>query len=230
MNTNDIREKLFSMQDLKYKKFHSSLCPNTDNIIGVRIPQIRNLVKEIITSDYKKFLDNNIPKYYEELVLQGLIIGNAKLSLDETFYYLEKFIPKINNWAVCDTTCSSLKIAKKNLDVMWIFLQKYLNSEQEFEIRFGLVMLLDYYLDDDKYIDKIFKIIDDINHEGYYVKMAIAWLISVAFIKQKEKTREYLMNNQLDKFTYNKSLQKIIESYRVSQKEKEEIIKLKRYD
>jgi len=228
MDNNKIREKLFLMQDLKYKQFHSSLCPNTNNIIGVRIPKIRSLAKEIIKDDYKKFLDNANSKYYEELVLQGIVIGNAKIGIEETFYYLEKFIPKIDNWAVCDTTCSSLKITKKNLNIMWEFLQKYINSTNEFEIRFGLVMLLQYYLESDDYIEQIFKITDSIKHDGYYVKMAIAWLISIAFIKQKEKTWQYLKNNELDKFTYNKSLQKIIESYRVTKEEREQIKKIKK--
>ena len=103
----NIREELFDKQDLKYKEFHSGLCPNVDKIIGVRIPELREMAKEIAKTNYEEFLENAQDEYYEELVLQGLVIGYAKISIEETLKYLEKFVPKINSWAVCDTTCSN---------------------------------------------------------------------------------------------------------------------------
>ena len=224
---NNIREQLFKKQDLKYKEFHSSLCPNVDKIIGVRIPQLRIMAKEIAKSDYKDFLENAQDEYYEELVLQGLVIGYAKISIEETFEYLKKFVPKINSWAVCDTTCSNLKITKKYMQGMWEFLEQYINSDKEYEIRFALVMYLNYYLTDE-YIDEILQKIDKIENKEYYVQMAIAWLVSFAYIKQKEKTEIYLKKNNLDKFTLNKSIQKICESYRVSDEDKQKLRKLKK--
>ena len=224
---NNIREQLFKKQDLKYKEFHSSLCPNVDKIIGVRIPQLRIMAKEIAKSDYKDFLENAQDEYYEELVLQGLVIGYAKISIEETFEYLKKFVPKINSWAVCDTTCSNLKITKKNMQEMWEFLEQYINSDKEYEIRFALVMYLNYYLTDE-YIDEILQKIDKIENKEYYVQMAIAWVVSFAYIKQKEKTEIYLQKNNLDKFTLNKSIQKICESYRVSDEDKQKLRKLKK--
>ena len=224
---NNIREQLFKKQDLKYKEFHSSLCPNVDKIIGVRIPQLRIMAKEIAKSDYKDFLENAQDEYYEELVLQGLVIGYAKISIEETFEYLKKFVPKINSWAVCDTTCSNLKITKKYMQEMWEFLEQYINSDKEYEIRFALVMYLNYYLTDE-YIDEILQKIDKIENKEYYVQMAIAWVVSFAYIKQKEKTEIYLQKNNLDKFTLNKSIQKICESYRVSDEDKQKLRKLKK--
>ena len=223
----NIREKLFEKQDLKYKEFHSSLCPNVDNIIGVRVPDLRKMAKEIASQDYKKFLSQAKDDYYEELLLQGLVIGYAKISIEDTFKYLKKFVPKINSWAVCDITCSNLKITKKYMKEMWEFLEQYINSKNEYEIRFALVMYLNYFLTDD-YIDEILLKIDKITNEEYYVQMAIAWLISFAYIKQKEKTEKYLLKNKLDKFTLNKSIQKICESYRVSKEDKEKLRKLKK--
>lgn len=224
---NKIRNELFAKQDLKYKEFHSSLCPNVDKIIGVRVPELRKMAKEIANNDYEEFLANAENQYYEELLLQGLVIGYAKISIEEIFKYLKIFVPKINNWAVCDTTCSNLKITKRYMKEMWEFLEQYINSKNEYEIRFALVMYLNYYLIDE-YIDKILQKIDKIENKEYYVQMAIAWLISFAYIKQKEKTEKYLLKNNLDKFTQNKSIQKICESYRVSNKDKEKLKKLKR--
>lgn len=223
----NIREQLFAKQDLKYKEFHSSLCPNVDKIIGVRVPELRKMAKEIALQDYAQFLEQSKDEYYEELVLQGLVIGYAKISIEETFKYLEIFVPKINSWAVCDTTCSNLKITKKYMKEMWKFLEQYINSKNEYEIRFALVMYLNYYLTDE-YIDEILHKIDKITNKEYYVQMAIAWLLSFAYIKQKKKTEKYLLKNNLDEFTQNKAIQKICESYRVSNENKEKLRKLKR--
>lgn len=223
----NIREQLFAKQDLKYKEFHSSLCPNVDKIIGVRVPELRKMAKEIALQDYAQFLEQAKDEYYEELVLQGLVIGYAKISIKEIFKYLEKFIPKINSWAVCDTTCSNLKITKKHMREMWGFLEKYINSKNEYEIRFALVMYLNYFLTDE-YIDEILQKIDKITSKEYYVQMAIAWLVSFAYIKQKEKTDKYLLQNNLDEFTQNKAIQKICESYRVSNEDKEKLRKYKK--
>lgn len=223
----DTRKKLFEMQDLKYKEFHSSLCPNVDKIIGVRIPQIRAMAKEIASNEYKEFLENAQDEYYEELVLQGLVIGYAKISIEETFEYLKEFVPKINSWAVCDTTCSNLKITKKHMQEMWDFLDQYINSDKEYEIRFALVMYLNYFLTDE-YIDEILQKISKIENKEYYVQMAIAWLVSTAYVEQREKTETFLKQNNLDKFTQNKSIQKIRESYRVSKEDKERVKKYKK--
>ena len=223
----NVRDQLFEKQDLKYKEFHSSLCPNVDRIIGVRVPELRKMAKEIAVQDYAQFLQTCEDRYYEEFVLQGLVIGYAKISIQETFEYLKKFVPKINSWAVWDTTCSNLKIAKKYMKEMWDFLEQYINSQNEYEIRFALVMYLNYYLTDE-YIDEILKKIDKIISKEYYVQMAIAWLISFSYIKQKDKTEKYLKRNNLDKFTHNKSIQKICESFRVDEKDKEKLRKLKK--
>ena len=109
MNIVDI---LFSMRDLKYKEFHSSLCPGTDNIIGVRIPELRKLSKELYKKD-KNVLTKIGDKYYEEILLQGLVISLSTESVDKKLKMIEKYVPKIDNWAVCDTFCASLKINKK---------------------------------------------------------------------------------------------------------------------
>ena len=227
MTKEEIRQKLYQMQDLKYKEFHSSLCPNVNNIIGVQVPKLRSIAKELAKNNYKEYINLEDITFYEEKIIQGLLIGISNISIKETKQYLEKFIPKIDSWAVCDVVCSSLKIANRYQEEMWEFLKKYIKSNNEFEIRFALVMYLDYYLNN-KYIDKVLENISKIKSDKYYVQMAIAWLLSVSYIKQKDKTLRYLNNNNLDDFTYNKAPQKIIESYRVSKEEKELIKSMKR--
>lgn len=222
-----ITEKLFKLADKKYQEFHSGLCPNTDNIIGVRIPKLREMAKEIAKENPKEFLNRIDDTYYETVMLYGMVIGYMKADVEERQKYLDIFVPKINNWAICDCCTSTYKFTNKNLEKMWNYIQKYLKSNQEFEIRFSVIMMVDYYLNE-QYIDKVFTEINKIRHEGYYVKMGVAWLISVAFIKYEEKTRKFLANNQLDDFTYNKALQKIIESKRVPQEIKSEMKNLKR--
>lgn len=214
-----IREKLISLSDEKYRKFHSGLCPNTNNIMGVRVPLLRSFAKELVKEDWKKYLEGAQNEYYEEIMLQGMVIGLAKMSNEERIQYIQSFVPKIDNWAICDVFCASLKFTNKNLELVWEFLDKYLKSDKEFEIRFGVVMLLDYYIRDE-YIKDVLNILNNISHDGYYVKMAVAWAISVSYIKYPNETVIFLKNNNLDDFTYNKSIQKIIESYRVSEEDK----------
>ena len=227
MNNKEIREKLFELQDLKYKEFHSSLCPNTYNIIGVRTPELRKLSKDIAKGDIDKYLLNAKDDYYEEVLLQGMVIGLIKNDFEKVCYYLKSFIPKIYNWAICDMTVAGLKITKKYQKEMLEFLKPYLKSKEEFELRFAIVMLLDFYITDE-YIDMTLKELNKVKHEAYYVKMAVSWAISIAYVKYPKKTMMLLKNNNLDDFTYNKALQKIVESYRVDDKTKEKIRKMKR--
>lgn len=223
----EIRNKLFSLVDEEYQKFHTSLCPGTNNIIGVRVPVLRNVAKEIVKGDWRTYLKTAQNEYYEEIMLQGMVIGLAKMELQERLEYIKKFVPKIDNWAVCDVTCAGLKFTQKYMKEMWEFLRPYINSDKEFEIRFGVVMLLDFYITEE-YITQVLRILNNIHHEGYYVKMSVAWAISICYIKFPKETMELLQNNELDTFTYNKALQKIIESYRVTKEDKERIRKMKR--
>ncbi|HBJ2611902.1 TPA: DNA alkylation repair protein [Clostridium botulinum] len=214
-----IREQIFELADEKYQKFSSSLLPNTDNILGVRLPQLRKLAKAIAKDDWREFMANYDSKYFEEIMLQGLVLGYVKADIEEILQYVADFIPKIDNWSVCDSFCAGLKFTKNNMERVWNFIQPFLSSNKEFEVRFGVVMLLDFYIND-KYIDEVIKFLDAIKHPGYYAKMAVAWTISICYIKFPKQTMEYLKNNTLDDFTYNKSLQKITESLRVDKETK----------
>ncbi len=222
-----IVEKLYNLQDVKYQKFHSKLCPGTTNIIGVRTPELRKLAKEILRGDYQKFLQKVRNEYYEETLLEGLVIAEAKLPLAEKIDLIQKFVPKINNWAVCDLVCSSFKFKTHELPEIWNFITKYQTSSQEFELRFMIVMMMDYFLTTKK-LPEVFAIVNQIKSEAYYVKMAIAWLVSMALIKQRDETLAFLEKNNLPDWTQNKAIQKIRESYRVSDADKQLVLRYKR--
>ena len=224
---NEIIKELLNNQDLEYKKFHSKLCTTKYEIIGVRVPTVKEIAKRYSKEHGIKVIDELSNEYYEEVLIKGLIIGYSKESNEIRETYIKKFIPEIDNWAICDSTISNMKFIKKDLDLFYEFItNNYQNSKDTYSLRFMIVVFLNYYLES-KYIKNILNIIDNINSSEYYVNMAIAWLLSIAYIKNKEITIEYLNNNNLDKFTYNKAIQKICESYQVSKEEKE-LLKLKK--
>lgn len=222
-----IKEQIMELAEEEYRLFNSKLIPNIDNITGVRLPALRKIAQRIARSDWRSYLAEAEDDYFEETMLQGMVIGYAVKDIDEMLEYTARFVPKINNWSVCDSFCGGLKHTRSHLDKVWDFLQPYLQSDQEYDLRFGAVMLLEYYVLED-YIDRVLQILDGIRHEGYYVKMAVAWAVSICYIKLPEPTLAYLQHSTLDLFTYNKALQKITESYRVDQATKQMIRSMKR--
>lgn len=229
----ELLQQLQQLAEETYKDFNCKLIPGLDKnqVLGVRIPAIRKLAKKLVKGDWQSYLSEmeNCETYYEEILLQAMVIGAAKMDSDLRLHYIARFVPRIDNWAVCDTFCSDLKFADKqeNRQLVWDFLQPYLASNEEYEMRFGIVMLLGHYIDQE-YIDRILKIMESISHEGYYVKMAVAWALSMCYVTFPEKTEILLRGNQLDHFTQNKTIQKIRESYRVSGEDKERLKGLKR--
>lgn len=229
---NRIIEELISLKDEKYKEFNKKLCPDTKNeMLGIRVPILRKLATKIAKSEeynWEEFVKNKDVKYFEEIQLQGLIIAYKNIELKEKLKYMEEFIPRMDSWALTDTVIPTLKIKNKELEMYWDFILKYLNSDKEFELRFCIVSMLDYFIND-KYVDEVIKILNEISHDGYYVKMAVAWTLAEIGIKYNNKAMIFLKGeNNLDKFTYNKTLQKMIESYRIDDKQKDILRKMKR--
>ena len=224
-----IKQELKQLADEKYREFQKGLCPGTENILGVRVPVLRDYAKKLAKEyEIRELLNHIDNEFYEEIMLQGMLIGLKKDKDIQTILKdIERFVPQIDNWGVCDVFCAGLKITKKHEKEMWNFLQKYVTSDKEFEIRFGVVMILDYYITEE-YLEKNFAIFDYIQSDKYYVQMAVAWAISICLIKFYDKTIEYLKQAKIDKFTYNKALQKAIESYRISDEQKAELRKMKK--
>lgn len=213
--------------DIKYREFHKKLVPNVDEFRGVRLPIIKKLAKEIAKADYHSYLENVCYDSYEERMLCGLVLGNIKADFTTLKPYICCFIPHIDNWAVCDCFCASLKMTLKYKNEMLPFILNYIDSKKEYEVRFAVVMLMNYYADSE-YIDQILKLYDGIKREEYYVKMAVAWAISVCFVKQRNKTLSYLKNDNIDSWTHNKAISKITESFRVTDADKILVRSLKR--
>ena len=225
-----LQAELFALQDLQYQKFHSSLLPGVENVIGVRMPLLRKLAKEILKGDWQNYLQSELPKestYYEEDIIQALLIGTSKLSLQERHAYIKVFVPKISNWAVCDLFCSTLKEAQRYPEEYWQLLMTYANSKNAYDLRFLAVMLLNHFTSNE-FAEEALKILQAIRHEDYYVKMGVAWAISIFYIKQPQLTLKLIKQNDLDDFTHNKAIQKIRESFRVSKEDKEMLNRLKR--
>lgn len=225
----EIREKLIKLSENGYKKFNEKFIPGCENILGVRTPVLREIAKMIIQSKKgEEYILCESMKYHEEFLLQGMVIGFQKMKFEEKTVLIEKFVPRIENWAVCDNFCTVLKTSKKDREKLWNFLEKYFLSNKEYEIRFAVVMCLKNFINEE-YLYKVFKRIDSLKEKkGYYVRMGIAWTVAEAFIKYPEITLQYLRDNNLDDFTFNKTIQKICESFRVEKEMKEYLKTLKR--
>ena len=217
----NITEKLFEQQDLKYKDFTSALMPGSRPVIGVRLPILRKMAKEIAKGDWQAFVETAPEEYFEEVQLKGFVIAYAKAPYEELLPFIEKHISKINDWSLCDSFCTSLKIVEKHRKEFLQFLLTYAKEDYEFKQRVVAVILMDYYLTDD-YIEQTLRILDGLKNEKYYCKMAVAWAVATAWAKQRDKTYAYMQdgNNTLDDWTYNKAIQKMLESYRVSEEDK----------
>ncbi|MEA4895857.1 MAG: DNA alkylation repair protein [Oscillospiraceae bacterium] len=220
-------EKLKELADPKYRKFLSSLIPGTDNILGVRSPDIKKLAKMLSKDDWRSYFDQNRDIYYEETLLEGSVIGLLKEDIGFVLSEARRYIPKITNWALCDSFCSGLKITREHKTEVWNFLQYYVNSEKPYDVRFAVVMMLEYFIDEE-HVEGILKFFEKIDCGDYYVKMAVAWAVSMCYVNLPERTLPYLKNNGLDDFTYNKSLQKICESRRPGAEEKAVIKAMRR--
>ncbi len=223
----EIRNQLLESVDDKYRDFNRSLVPGEiAPMIGVRMPKLREMAKQIARENGREYIRKVKEAeavgdvFHEELLLHGIVIGYLKCDIKERMELLDAFVPVINNWAVCDCSCMTYKFMKKDAEEWFSYLLKYTESEQEYEIRFALVSMLDHFATE-SFVDRVLEVINEVHHEGYYVKMAAAWAVSVCFVKFPEKTKLFLQENQMDDFTQNKSIQKIRESYRVSREDKE---------
>lgn len=230
MNVEDIRKKLEIISEPEYAVFNKKICNDTTKrMLGIRIPKLKALAKEISKEeDWKEFIEQADINCFEETILKGLVIAYSKLELKDKLILTKQFIPEMDSWAITDTFCPALKIKPKELEEVWKFILPYSKSDKEFEARFSIIMMLDYYLTNE-YVDKVIEVIDSIENNAYYVQMAKAWVIAEIGVKYYPKAMEYLKGkNHLDKFTYNKALQKMIESYRITDETKVILRSMKR--
>lgn len=210
--------------DKKFQKFSATLTPGAQNIIGVKVPIVKQFAKELARQNITSqdvFLKEDI---FEELLLECFLIAYAKTDFEIFVKEIKNFVPKINNWAHCDLFCSALKRIKKNEDYFFNFIQPYLKSKKEFKVRFGLVILLGYFVKKEK-LNFIFETLDNFKHDGYYAKMAAAWLLSVCFAKYPNETFAYAKRSKLDEWTFKKGIEKTKQSFRIPPEFKEKLNK-----
>ena len=219
-------EYLISIKEDKYKEFHSKLCFTKYEILGIRLPIISKIVKQISKTNYEDFLNLTKSNYYEEVMIEGLVISTIK---DELLFdkYFNKYIHKIDNWSICDSFCNSIDIVKQNPNKYFNLCKELSLSKEEFISRVGLITILNYFIKEE-YLKDMFNILDNITSDKYYINMAEAWLVCELYIYYPQETEKYLKNNKLNNFAHNKSISKIRESYRISQETKDYLNTLKR--
>lgn len=227
MTNQEINLKFAALQTEHQRKFNTKLIPTAANICGLRLPDVRKIAKEIIHDDWRQWLTTAENTYMEHIMLQGIVIATAPMECTERMQRLQGFISKIDNWAVCDSVATSLKIRPADKEAWWQFAQARLESEQTYEIRFGLVLMLHAFVEE-KYLPAIFAHTSRIPCNEYYVSMAVAWLLSVCCVKFNGQTVRYLQNGTLDKETHNRTIQKCVESFRIPAETKEELKQLRR--
>lgn len=222
-----IQYKLFEYQDLGYREFNSKLIPNIDKetMIGVRIPDIRKIEKSLSTEEKEKFLLKLPHKYFEENMLHGIIISNMK-EYNKVITNLEKFLPYVDNWAVCDSI--SPKIFKKNREKVITNVLSWIKSNHTYVCRFGIGMIMQLYLEDEYFKRTYLDIIAEIKTEDYYINMMRAWIFQVALVKQWKEAIVYIEKGLLDEFTHNKTISKSCDSYKIEKEKKEYLKTLRR--
>ena len=246
----EIRDRLNKMSDADYVKFSASLIPASGRgtMLGVRLPALRDYAKELSKGDWRQELSYEEDLYFEETMLRGMILGYACRDIEELFACLKDFIPRVQNWSVCDSVCSGLKLVEKYPEKTWDFLQPYLESGEEFPCRVGLIMLLSHFVkqgdggvkisrrrkicmtdlqneeETAPYLERILQTLDREFTEGYYVQMAAAWLIAELFVTYPVRTMRGLLELHLDEFTRKKAVQKIRES-RIPDREVKDYLK-----
>lgn len=222
----DFIKYLINLKDEKYKEFHSKITDTKLNIIGIRVPILRTIAKLITKTNIEDYFELVGNTYYEEIFIYGIVLANSNEELINK--YLLDFISRIDNWAICDSFCSSLKIVNKKPGKYWIYFTNLIDLDKEFQTRVSIIIMMNYYLNDG-YIDRVLKIVTSIESDKYYINMAISWLLSVAIINYQDKVISILKSKTLNKFVQNKTISKIHDSYRIDKNIKD-ILKKYRID
>lgn len=223
-----INEKLRALAESDYKAFNEKLIPTSYEILGIRMPALKKLAKEIATNpDVEIYFQYTEYTTYEHVLLYGLVLGSLKKpSLEIVFRYVDPLILKFDNWAHVDTIVSTLKIFRKHPDEVLTHFLPLKTHEGEFTKRTFVILLMDYFMND-THIDIALKHLPEVPQGQYYVDMAIAWAISMGLIKFYDKTLPLLEQKTFSKFVHNKAIQKARESYRITPEVKEHLNKMK---
>lgn len=216
MTYENIIVKLHELADANYCQFSKKLIPNATNVLGIQVPKLRALAKELAKDDCTDFLSNCKFEIYEEILLYGILIASLKVDFSQKLALLDSFIPKIDNWAINDSVAMTLKLKDKDKELAREFILKHLNSQSEFELRFAIVLLFANFVDE-KNVDFASIKLLEVSSEFYYVKMAVAWGLCECIVKFPDiSIPQILASDNLDDFTFNKTVSKCCDSFRVS--------------
>lgn len=249
-----IRKELLELSDEKYRDFSDSLIPGDTQMLGVRLPDLRKLAKQISKENFEEYLSSE-SIYFEEKMLKGMVIGYATekdQTADRAFSYLDNFMDEINNWSVCDSFCNSFKVVRNDLENSWKHIETYLVSGEEFQVRVGIILILNHFIKCDMsgkrmsrlrkveledlekesqrglFEERVINVLNRNFYEGYYAQMAAAWTIAEMFVIFPKTTYQLLLHNRIDDETFHKTIRKICESRIPSDEVKEMVKKLKR--
>ncbi|WP_051309693.1 DNA alkylation repair protein [Desulfogranum japonicum] len=223
----DVLRELEELAEEKYKQFNAKIIPTRQRTLGVRLPILRKFAKRIAKEDALEFVHADKQNIYELILLEGLVLSYMNKPFMENLPLVERFLDKVDNWAQVDSTICVCKHIVHEKEQVLAVIKRWLTSEKEFVVRAGLVTLLAHYVEE-RYLPEIFSLAESVSHQGYYVKMANAWLISVCMAKFPEETLPFFQHNSLDDTTQHKAIQKCRESYRVSTEHKEVLLEYKR--
>ncbi|MBR5154360.1 MAG: DNA alkylation repair protein [Alphaproteobacteria bacterium] len=221
-----ILNTLQQQKEEEYKNFSLKLLPKDTKLLGVRIPIIKKLAKDMLKSNQGElYLSISLDEfvYQEEKMLYSLLIAYEKTALLTKINRIKKYVPYIKNWSECDTFCAALKDIKENQEDWYKEMLLYLDSSKEYEIRFFYVIALNYFISD-TYLPRILEAIKTQKYFGFYDRMAVAWFLSMAFVKYENEIRHFLKNTSLDSLVYQKTISKIKDSYQIKQKAKQDLI------
>lgn len=227
MDQTEIKNFLRREADPRLAAFSAGLVPGERRLLGVRLPVLRQLARQLAKDDWRAFLQKAADDTVEEILLQGYILGYARMPLEEALRRLAAFVPKMDNWMLCDSVCASLRFVPRHRAEVWNFLQPYLRETDEFRLRFGVIMLLSHFVTDE-YIMRVLEVLDSLRPQFYYDRMAVAWALQVCFAKFPAPTLQLLQTTCMDDNTYNKALQKILESRRTPEPMRDVIRSMKR--
>lgn len=216
----ELEPRLRALADEKLANFSSGLNPGCKPMLGVRLPELRKIAKELAKEDYWDFLEHCPDTYFEYETLQAYVLGYAKDDIETILSYADRFVPKIKDWSVNDSFCQNFTVARKYRERVYDWLMGYAKKEEEFSQRVVAVLLMSHFLVPE-YIDRVLAVMDTLQYDGYYTKMGVAWCVATAYAKFPKETAAYLAENQLRDWTYNKAIQKMCESYRVAAEDKE---------
>ena len=221
----EVRKELLENSDAEYSEFGKKIIPGSGKLLGVKTPIVKRIAKNVSKGNWREYLDGEDDSF-EERVIRGQVICLAPMDIEERMALAEEYVSGIDNWAVCDAFCSSLKLSKKDLPLLWDSVLAHHDDGTEFGMRFAAVIMKAYFLDDE-HIDTVLSMLSSVRHEGYYLKMGIAWALSECYIKYPERTDPVLRKGTLEKDVLRMTIGKITDSYRVDEDTKKDLRRLR---